>query len=157
MRSFKNELNSKDRKLHELEGTLSKTDKDAEAKLASTTDELSQTKKLLRELQGQADELRKQVTAFSLASSKHEESVRRKEGELSALMADVQQHEREKLELWRENEKLAGGFDELEQQRSKVHAEMQRMKEQRTRMDREAVEVKRSLEKVMPFFTQHFS
>ena len=63
--------------------------KDAEAKLANTATELHQTKKLLRELQGQNDELRKQVTATSQASSKHEENCRRKEGELSALMADV--------------------------------------------------------------------
>ncbi len=157
IRSLKNEVHSKDRKLHDLEGTLSKIDKDAETKLASTTDDLHQTKKLLRELQGQTDELRKQVTALSTASSKHEANVRRKEGELSALMADVQLREREKLELRRENEKLASGFEDVENEKSKVHGEMQRMREQRSRMDKEAMEVKRSLEKVMPFFTQHFS
>ncbi|EXJ62793.1 myosin heavy chain [Cladophialophora yegresii CBS 114405] len=157
IRALKNELNQKERKLQDLESTLSKIDKDAEAKLARTADELDQSKKLLRELQGQNDELRKQVTATALATSKHQENLRRKEGELSALMADVEQHEREKLELRRENEKLAGGFEDLTTKKREALAEMERLREQRTRMEREAVEVKRCLEKVMPFFTQHFA
>jgi myosin protein heavy chain len=157
IRSLKNELNSKDRKLQDLESALSQIDQDAEAKLASTTTELQQTKKLLRELQGQTDELRKQVTSISLTSSKHEETVRRKEGELSALMADVEQHARDKMELRKENQKLAGGFDGLAEEKREVLEEMKKLREQRSKMEREAVEVKRSLERVMPFFTQHFS
>ena len=157
VRSLKNELNSKDRKLQDMEILLSKVDQDAEAKLASTTTELHQTKKLLRELQGQTDELRKQVTSISHASSKHEENMRRKEGELSALMADVQQHEREKGDLRKENQKLAGGFDGLAEEKRAVLEEIRKLREQRTRMEREAVEVKKSLERVMPFFNQHFS
>jgi myosin protein heavy chain len=157
IRALKNELNSKDRKLQDLESTLSKIDKDAEAKLASTTNELDQSKKLLRELQGQNDELRKQVTAAALATSKHQENLRRKEGELSALMADVEQREREKLELRKENEKLAGGFENLSAEKREALTEMERLREQRTRMEQEAVEVKRCLERVMPFFAQHFA
>jgi myosin protein heavy chain len=157
IRALKNELNSKDRKLQDLESTLSKIDKDAEAKLASTTNELDQSKKLLRELQGQNDELRKQVTAAALATSKHQENLRRKEGELSALMADVEQREREKLELRKENEKLAGGFEDLSAEKREALTEMERLREQRTRMEQEAVEVKRCLERVMPFFAQHFA
>ncbi|OCT55068.1 Myosin type-2 heavy chain 1 [Cladophialophora carrionii] len=157
IRALKNELNQKDRKLQDLESTLSKIDQDAEAKLARTADELDQSKKLLRELQGQNDELRKQVTATALATSKHQENLRRKEGELSALMADVEQHEREKLELRRENERLADGFEDLTTKKREALAEMERLREQRTRMEREAVEVRRCLEKVMPFFTQHFA
>jgi myosin heavy chain 9/10/11/14 len=157
VRSLRNELSAKDRKLHDVERTLSQIDQDAEAKLASTTTELNQTKKLLRELQGQNEELRKQVTSIAQTSARHEENARRKEGELSALMADVQQHEREKTEMRKENERLAGGFEGLAEEKRTVLADLERLREQRTRMEREAVEVKRSLERVMPFFTQHFS
>ncbi|KIW71224.1 hypothetical protein PV04_03413 [Phialophora macrospora] len=157
IRALKNELNSKDRRLQDLESTLSKIDQDAEAKLANTASELDQSKKLLRELQGQNAELRKQVTAGALTTSKHQENLRRKEGELSALMADVEQREREKLELRKENEKLAGGFKDLSAEKREALAEMERLRQQRTRMEQEAVEVKRCLEKVMPFFTQHFA
>ena len=157
IRSLRNELSTKDRKMRDLEIALSEIDKDAEVKLGDTIQELDQTKKLHRELQGQNDELRKQITTMSHAKAKHEDALRRKEGELSALMADVQQHEREKLNLRKENDKLACGFGDLEDEKREIMAEIQMMKEHRSRMEREAVEVKKSLERVMPFFSQHFS
>ncbi|KIX98155.1 uncharacterized protein Z520_06235 [Fonsecaea multimorphosa CBS 102226] len=157
VRSLRNELNAKERKLQELVTTLSKMDKDAEAKLLQTTGELNNTKKLLREIQGQNEELRNQIMSMSHASVKHEESLRRKEGELSAIMADIEQHQREKADLRKENDRLKGGHEGLAAEKREVMAQMERMREQRTRMEREAVEVKKCLERVMPFFSQNFS
>ncbi|KIX10134.1 uncharacterized protein Z518_01215 [Rhinocladiella mackenziei CBS 650.93] len=157
IRVLRSELNNKDRKMQELEDDLSKMDKEAETKLTNTSHELTITKKLLRELQGQNDELRKQVTSMSMTSSKHEEALRRKEGELSALMADVQQHEREKSGLREENDALAGRHESMQAKHRELQGDLDNLRAQRARMEREAAEVRRCLERVMPFFTQNFS
>ncbi|KAK7890347.1 class II myosin [Exophiala xenobiotica] len=157
IRALKSDVSLKERKLHDLEDKLSKIDKDAEAKLVKANDELATTKKLLRELQGQNDELRKQVTSMTAASSKHEEALRRKEGELSALMADMQAHEAEKAALRREVDGLAGRHDSMQAKHRELQGDVEAMRAQRLKMEKEAVEVRKALERAMPFFTQNFS
>lgn len=157
IRALRDELSGKDRKIHDLERDLSRIDKDAESKLASTTTELGTTKKLLRELQGQNEELRNQVTKMSLQASKHDEALRRKEGELSALMADVEHHEREKMALRKENDALAGKHDLIQRKHVDLQGDLDSMRTQRAKMEREAAEVRKCLERAMPFFTEHFS
>ncbi|KIV91171.1 hypothetical protein PV10_05740 [Exophiala mesophila] len=157
IRALKSELLAKDRKMQDMEDKIAKIDKDAEMKLASTSSELVTTKKLLREVQGQNDELRSQVTTLSAQASKHAEALRRKEGEYSALMADVEQHEREKLRLKKENDALSGRHSSIEQQHRSLQGDIESMKAQRARMEMEAAEVRKCLERAMPFFTQHFS
>lgn len=158
IRALKSELSGKDRKVQDLEGTLSKIDKDAEAKLVSANDELANAKKLLRELQGQNEELRKQVTSMSTASSKHEEALRRKEGELSALLADVQKHERDKLALQKEFDGLSGLHENFQAKHRELESDVESMRAQKAKMEREAAEVMRHFEqRVMPFFRQNFS
>lgn len=157
IRALKNELTGKDRKIHDLEGDLSRIDKDAETKLLATTTELATTKKLLRELQGQNEELRAQVTSMALAASQHDTALRRKEGELAALMADVEQHEREKKALKRENDTLTGKHDSIQQKHVSLQGDLEGMRAQRAMMEHEAAEVRKCLERAMPFFTQHFS
>jgi len=155
--ALKSDLIGKDRKIHALESDLSRIDKDAESKLASTSTELATTKKLLRELQGQNEELRAQVTKMSLQASKHDEALRRKEGELSALIADIEHHEREKMALRKENDALAGKHDLIQQKHVDLQGDLDGMRAQRAMMEREAAEVRKCLERAMPFFTQHFS
>ncbi|KAL2432443.1 Myosin type-2 heavy chain 1 [Exophiala dermatitidis] len=157
IRLLKSELGGKERKVQDLESTLAKVDKDAESKLASATTELTTTKKLLREVQGQNEELRKQITSLSLASTKHEEQLRRKEGELAALMADLEQYEKEKLSLRKENDALSGRHESVQAKHRELQGDLESMRAQRAKMEREAAEVKRALEKVMPFFTQNFA
>ncbi|EXJ83919.1 myosin heavy chain [Capronia coronata CBS 617.96] len=157
MRALKSELGGKERKLYDLENALSKMDKDAESKLATATIELTTTKKLLREVQGQNEELRKQITSMSSASAKHEEQLRRKEGEMAALMADIERFEREKLGLREENNTLSGRHESMQAKHRELQEDLQSLRAQRAKMEREAAEVKRCLEKVMPFFTQNFS
>ena len=72
-------------------------------------------------------------------------------------MADVEQYEREKSDLQNENDKLRGGHESLAVEKRAALDEMDRMRSQREEMEREAVEVRRCLEKAMPFFTQHFA
>ena len=157
IRALKSELLAKDRKMQDMEDEIAKIDKNAEIKLASTSSELVTTKKLLREVQGQNDELRSQVTTLSTQASKQAETLRRKEGEYSALMADVEQHEREKLRLKKENDALSGRHSSIEQQHRNLQGDIESMKAQRARMEMEAAEVRKCLERAMPFFTQHFS
>lgn len=157
IRALRSEINGKDRKLQDLDNTLSKMDKDAENKLATATTELTTTKKLLRELQGQNEELRNQITSMSSASAKHEEQLRRKEGELAALMADLEQFEREKLGLREENHALSGRHESMQAKHRELQEDLESLRAQRAKMEREAAEVKRYLEKVMPFFSQNFS
>ncbi|KAK4937271.1 class II myosin [Elasticomyces elasticus] len=158
IRALRSELSGKDRKMQDLESTLSKIDQDAEAKLASSVDQLTNAKKLLRELQGQNDELRQQITSMSTESSKHEGALRRKEGELSALMADMQKHEREKSALQKEIDGLSGRHDSMAVKHRKLQDDVESMRAQKTKMEREAAEVMRHFEqRVMPFFKQNFS
>lgn len=157
IRSLKSESTSKDRRIQDLESDLSKIDKDAEAKLAASTSELTTTKKLLRELQGQNEELRNQITDMASQASQHDAALRRKEGELSALLADVEQHEREKKALRKENDALSGKHDSIQQKQVNLQGDLESMRAQRAMMEREAAEVRKCLERAMPFFTQHFS
>lgn len=157
IRSLKSELTSKDRKIQDLESDLSKIDKDAETKLAAATSEMTTTKKLLRELQGQNEELRNQITDMSSQASQHDAALRRKDGELSALLADVEQHEREKKALRKENDALSGKHDTIQQKQVNLQGDLESMRAQRAMMEREAAEVRKCLERAMPFFTQHFS
>lgn len=157
IRALKSELSGKERKVQDLEGTLSKIDKDAETKLAHANDELGNTKKLLRELQGQNEELRKQITSMTSASSKYEAALRRKEGELSALMADIEAHEGEKAALRREIDGLSGQHGDMQAKHRELQDDIEAMRTQRVKMEKEAIEVRKALERVMPFFSQNFS
>ncbi|EXJ79851.1 myosin heavy chain [Capronia epimyces CBS 606.96] len=157
IRALRSELSGKDGKLQALQDTLSKVDQAAESKLEMASTELTTTKKLLREVQGQNEELRNQVTSMSKASAKHEEQLRRKEAELAALMSDVEQFEREKLGLREENNALSGRHESMQAKHRELQVDLESLRGQRAKMEREAAEVKRYLEKVMPFFSQNFS
>jgi len=156
LRSVNSQLMAKDRQVQELESTLAKIDRDAETKLANTATELSNTKRLLRELQGQNDELRKQITTISTASSKHEEALRRKENELGALMADARRHEAEKVGLRKENDALTGRHESMQNKQRELQSDLEGLRAQRAKMEREAADVRRHLESVIPFFQSHF-
>ncbi|KAI1626806.1 myosin heavy chain [Exophiala viscosa] len=158
IRALRSELSGKDRKMQDLESTLSKIDKGAETKLANSLDQLANAKKLLREVQGQNDELRQQVTSMSTASSKHEEALRRKEDELSALLADMQKHEREMSAMQKEIDGLSGRHDNMQAKHRELQGDVESMRAQKAKMEREAAEVMRHFEqRVMPFFKQNFS
>lgn len=156
-RALTNQLSLKDRKIQELEESLSKIDEDAETKLAKSTKDLNNTKNLLRELQGQNEELRKQITGMSLSSSKHDDAIRRKENELASLKAEVKRHEADKTSLRREQETLANQNEEMHNKHRGLQTDLEDLMAQKSRMAREAAEVRKHLEHIMPFFSNHFS
>ncbi|KPI37744.1 Myosin type-2 heavy chain 1 [Cyphellophora attinorum] len=155
--SLRSQISLKDRKLSDLESTLSKIDADAESKLVKTKSELDTTKHLLREMEGQNQELRQQIDDMSFSASKSGQNLRQKEKELATLMADIRRHEAEKEGLRIEKERMAGEHERMVSQHRELKEGIEEMKAKREGMQREAEEVQRHLESVMPFFKSHFS
>lgn len=156
IRSLQSQLSLKDRKMQELETTLSKIDQDAEAKLKKSLDDLGNTKFQLREMEGQNTELRNQLDDMSANASKSDVVLRRKEKELSTLMAEIQQFEDEKDALLRDKENIALEHGQMQKRHRELQEDIDAMKEQRRRMEMEAADVKKHLESIMPFFSSHF-
>jgi myosin protein heavy chain len=157
IRALKSELGGKDRKMQDLESSLSKIDKDAESKLATANAELLTTKKLMRELQGQNAELRSQITSMTMKTSKHEEALRHKEDEVSGLVADVQRLEIDNSSLRKEIDGFAGQHNSMQEKHEVLQGDLNSMRAQRAKMEREAAEVRKALERVVPFFSQNFA
>ncbi|ETN40421.1 uncharacterized protein HMPREF1541_04698 [Cyphellophora europaea CBS 101466] len=157
IRSLTSQLGGKDRKLQELETKLSKIDQDAETKLATVTTELNNSKLLLREMEGQNVELRQQIDDMSFTASKSGDNLRKKEKELSTLMADIRRHELEKDNLRLEKESMADEHAQMQKQHRELQEDIDAMKAKRQAMQREAEDVQRHLESIMPFFKSHFA
>ena len=154
---LQSQLSLKDRKIADLESSLSKVDIKAESKLASANTELGQTKLLLREMQGQNEELRQQIDDLNNSSNAHLASMKIKQRELETLTSDISRHEDEKQKMKREKENLGRERGEMEKQHGDLAREIEGMKKKRAAMEAEAVEVKRHLDSVMPFFRSHFN
>ena len=154
---LQSQLSLKDRKIADLESSLSKVDVKAESKLASATTELGQAKLLLREMQGQNEELRQQIDGLNNSSNAHLASMKMKQIELETLTSDISRHEDEKQKLKREKENLGRERGEMEKQHGDLAREIEGMRKKRAAMEAEAVEVKRHLDSVMPFFRSHFN
>ena len=154
---LQSQLSLKDRKIADLESSLSKVDVKAESKLASANTELGQAKLLLREMQGQNEELRQQIDGLNNSSNAHLASMKMKQIELETLTSDISRHEDEKQKLKREKENLGRERGEMEKQHGELAREIEGMRKKRAAMEAEAVEVKRHLDSVMPFFRSHFN
>ena len=154
---LQSQLSLKERKIADLESSLSRVDIKAESKLASANTELGQTKLLLREMQGQNEELRQQIDDLNNSSNAHLASMKMKQKELETLTSDISRHEDEKQKLKREKENLGRERGEMEKQHGDLAREIEGMKKKRAAMEAEAVEVKRHLDSVMPFFRSHFN
>lgn len=157
IRNLKNQLSLKDRKLEDMEDELSKIDKETETKLAKATTDLDNTKHLLREMEGQNVELRQQIDDMSFSASKSGDHLRQKEKELSTLMSDIRRHETEKNNLRLEKESMAGEHSRMQKQHRELQEDIDAMKTKRLAMQREAEDVQRHLESIMPFFKSHFA
>jgi myosin heavy chain 9/10/11/14 len=157
IRSLKSELALKDRKVQEVEKVLAKTDQEAEGKLAAANVEMDKTKLLLREMEGQNVELRQQVDDMLYTASRSGDDLRKKEKELSTLMADIRRHETEKNNLRLEKERMADEHDRMQVQHRELQEDIDAMNSKRAAMQREAEDVQRHLESIMPFFKSHFA
>ena len=136
---------------------MSKIDKDAEAKLKTASSDLSNTKLLLREMEGQNKELRHQIDDLLLKAAKVQQTMKMKDGELAELNDEIKKLEDENDDLNAENEKMKDGHGHMQTQHRELQGDVETMKAQRKKMEREAVEVKKHLESIMPFFSSHFN
>ncbi|RMZ83706.1 hypothetical protein DV738_g1099, partial [Chaetothyriales sp. CBS 135597] len=157
IRSLNNQLSLKDRKIHDLDAALSKVDAEAETKLKTALADLTTTKNLLRERDGQTRELRRQIDDMSLAASKHDELMRRKDHELAELNDEIKKLEEENDELNAENEKMKDGHGLMQTRHRQLQDDVDALREKKRILDRDAADVRKHLESIMPFFNSHFA
>ncbi|RMD43504.1 hypothetical protein DV735_g1665, partial [Chaetothyriales sp. CBS 134920] len=157
IRSLNSQLSAKERKIQDLDTALSKVDAEAESKLKTALAELTTTKNLLRERDGQTRELRRQIDDLSLAASKHDELVRRKDNELAELNEELRKLEEENDELNAENDRMKDGHGLMQTRHRQLQDDVDALREKKRLLDRDAADVRRHLESIMPFFNSHFA
>jgi myosin protein heavy chain len=139
-------LSLKERKLHEYEAKLLKTDQDIDIKLANATKELRESKKQAKDLLDENREIKQQIRDLSSTSTGYEELVRRKEGELAVLRTDAKKFEAEKRSLASERDSLNVRFAGMQKRVHELQAQMDAMKSAKTQLEREAADTKKLLE-----------
>jgi len=136
----------KERKLHDLEAKLLKTDQDLDIKLAASTKELQSTKRQVKDLLDENRQIRQQISELSSTSTSYEDLIRRKESELAILKTDLKRYESDRRTYDDEKKTLASKHDDLQGRLREAKAEMDAMKSQKLQLEREAADVKRLLE-----------
>ncbi|KAJ9310148.1 hypothetical protein DTO217A2_434 [Paecilomyces variotii] len=149
IKMLQSHLSLKDRKLHDLEAKLLKSDQDLDVKLANTTKELDISKKKVKELVDENRSIRQQIADLSSTSTGYEEMLRRKEGELSVLRNDLKKHETDRLSLENEKLSLSTRHDNMQKRLREVQAEMDAMRAERANLEREAADARKLLEEKM--------
>ncbi|OOQ85685.1 myosin type II heavy chain [Penicillium brasilianum] len=146
IKMLQSHLSLKDRKLHELEAKLLKTDQDLDVKLASTSKELDQTKKQLRDTITQNQSIRQQITDLTSTTTSYEDLLRRKESEIAVLRNDLKKYDEDRRGLEAEKKSLATRHDNMQGRLREVQAERDAMRSEKAQLEREAADVKRLLE-----------
>ncbi|CEJ60204.1 Putative Myosin heavy chain [Penicillium brasilianum] len=146
IKMLQSHLSLKDRKLHELEAKLLKTDQDLDVKLASTSKELDQTKKQLRDTITQNQSIRQQITDLTSTTTSYEDLLRRKESEIAVLRNDLKKYDEDRRGLEAEKKSLATRHDNMQARLREVQAERDAMRSEKAQLEREAADVKRLLE-----------
>ncbi|KAF3480115.1 uncharacterized protein GIQ15_05462 [Arthroderma uncinatum] len=146
VRTLNSHLSLKDRKLQDLEAKLLTSDQQLDLELANTTKELHSSKKQIKELLDQNREIQKQITDLSSTSTGYEELVRRKEGEVAVLKADLKKHEFEKRSLETEKRGLSDRHDDMQRRIRDLQAEIDTTKLEKVNFEREAADARKLLE-----------
>lgn len=146
IKMLQSHLSLKDRKLHDLEAKLLKSDQDLDIKLANTTKELDISKKKIKELIEENRSIRQQIADLSSTSTGYEEMLRRKEGELSVLRNDLKKHETDRKNLENEKISLSTRHDNMQKRLREVQAEVDAMTAERANLEREAADARKLLE-----------
>ncbi|KAJ9284106.1 hypothetical protein DTO021C3_8295 [Paecilomyces variotii] len=149
IKMLQSHLSLKDRKLHDLEAKLLKSDQDLDVKLANTSKELDISKKKVKELVDENRSIRQQIADLSSTSTGYEEMLRRKEGELSVLRNDLKKHETDRMSLENEKLSLSTRHDNMQKRLREVQAEMDAMRAERANLEREAADARKLLEEKM--------
>lgn len=149
IKMLQSHLSLKDRKLHDLEAKLLKSDQELDIKLAKTTKELEASKKQVKDLFEENKAIRQEISELSATSTGYEEMLRRKEGELSVLRSDLKRHEEDKKNLESERASLSRRHDDMQKRLRDLQAEVDAMKAEKSNLEREAADVKKLLEAKM--------
>ena len=151
---LQSQLQLQQRKVSDLEAKLLKTDQDLDIKLANTTKDLQISRREMKELVEQNRQVRQELSALSATSTGYEDMMRRKESELAVLKSDQRKHETERKALESEKNTFATRHDNLQGKLRHIQAEHDAMKSQKTRLEREAADVKRLFEEKLSEDTQ---
>lgn len=146
IKMLQSHLSLKDRKLHELEAKLLKTDQDLDVKLANTSKELDKTKKQLRDTVTENQAIRQQITDLSATTTSYEDLLRRKESEMAVLRNDLKKHDEDRRGMEAEKKSLTTRHDNMQARLREIQAERDAMRSEKTQLEREAADVKRLLE-----------
>ncbi|GLI80745.1 class II myosin [Penicillium ochrochloron] len=146
IKMLQSHLSLKDRKLHELEAKLLKTDQDLDVKLANTSKELDKTKKQLRDTVTENQSIRQQITDLSATTTSYEDLLRRKESEMAVLRNDLKKHDEDRRGMEVEKKSLTTRHDNMQARLREIQAERDAMRSEKTQLEREAADVKRLLE-----------
>ncbi|OKP09681.1 Myosin type-2 heavy chain 1 [Penicillium subrubescens] len=146
IKMLQSHLSLKDRKLHELEAKLLKTDQDLDVKLANTSKELDKTKKQLRDTVTENQSIRQQITDLSATTTSYEDLLRRKESEMAVLRNDLKKHDEDRRSMEAEKKSLTTRHDTMQARLREIQAERDAMRSEKTQLEREAADVKRLLE-----------
>lgn len=149
IRMLQSHLSLKERKLHDLEAKLLKTDQDLDAKLAKTSKDYEVSRKQVQTLLEENRSIRQQISAISSTSAGYEDMLRRKESDINVMRADMEKLEEEKNTLQSDRSSLSRRHDDMQKRLREVQAQMDAMKSEKANLEREAADVKRLLEAKM--------
>ncbi|KAI8938488.1 hypothetical protein NX059_004380 [Plenodomus lindquistii] len=139
-------LSLKERKLHDLEEKMLKTDQDLDIKLAASVKEVQASKKQIKELLDENRQIRQQIADLSSTSTSYEDLIRRKESELAILKTDLKKYVEDRRIFDDEKRTLASKHDDLQSRLRDARAELDAVRSQKQQLEREAADAKRLLE-----------
>ncbi len=146
IKMLRSQLSLKDRKVHDLEAKLLKTDQDLEVKLMASQKELQSARSRNSQLSGENREIQQQLAQLSKTSTDYEDLVRKKESELALLRSDNKKFEMERRSFEEQKRTLSGEREKAAERLHDVQAQLSAMKSQQTQLQREAEDAKRLLQ-----------
>nr|POF17958.1 myosin type-2 heavy chain 1 [Quercus suber] len=146
VRMLQSQLNLKDRKAQDLEAKLLKNDQELDIKLATANKDNQGLKQQVRSLLDENKSIRNQMSDLSSTSARFEDVLRRKDSELAILKTDIKQFQDDRMRFEGEKRTLTETHDEIRCQFRQLQAEMEAMRTQHSRLEREATDAKRALE-----------
>ncbi|KAI9814332.1 MAG: hypothetical protein M1832_005912 [Thelocarpon impressellum] len=146
VKMLKSHLGLKERKMQDLENKLLRTDQNLDLKLASTSKDLENSRKQIKELLDENRQTRQQLSELSSTSTGYEDLMRKKESELAILRTDLKRLETDRKIFDAERLSMSSRHDALLQRLQQVQAEMEAMKTQKIQLEREAADAKELLD-----------
>ena len=151
---LESQLHLQERKVSELERRLLETDQDLDTKLATTTNDLQNSRKEVKGILDDNRQIRQQLQELSSTSTGYEDMMRRKESEIAVLRSDQKRLEAERTTLEAERSVFASRHENLQTRLREIQAEVDATNSQKAQLEREAADTKRILEAKLSEDTQ---